>query len=464
MVWMTLDRTLPTTLTRQVFNQLQTKIFSGELVAGSPLPSTRQLAGHLHVSRNVILEAYDQLMAEGYLESKQGSGTYVAEGLLLEQSSIPEQSILTEESISKSSNENQISFRSGIPALDLFPRKIWSQLTQQVLVEAPSDSFGYGSPEGRYELRSAIAQYVLRTRGVRCEPNQLVITSGATQGITLVAKLLVKPGEDFMIEDPITNDIQTIFRSHGANLVPLPVDEHGIDTSLMTQGHHHGSVYVTPSHQYPLGAVLPIQRKVQLIENARQTGNYIIEDDYDSEFRYEGSPIRSLQGLDPNVVIYLGTFSKILSPALRIGYMVLPRPLIEQCRSLKWFSDLHTPSMEQLTLARFIEERHLERHIHRMKKVYKQRRDIVKQTLKSHFGEEVRVTGDTTGLHLIAEFKHIRFTEEVLDRIHHADVLLQPVEMHANRKGNHVHRIILGFGHLSSAEIEEGIRRLRSIL
>ncbi|SHE10724.1 HTH-type transcriptional regulatory protein gabR [Chlamydia abortus] len=464
MVWVAVDRRLNTPLTKQIFHQLQSKILNGDLKAGQALPSTRQLAAELQVSRNVVLEVYEQLMAEGYLEARQGSGTFVAEGALLKHP-------LTFESLPDSikhtgtkMTEDIVNFRSGIPALELFPRKHWARLAQQVLSDTPGRNFGYGSPEGRYELRSAIAKYLYRTRGVRCHPDQLVITSGATQAITLVAKLLVKPGDHIMIEDPITNDIQTIFTSCGARLIPLPVDHSGIAADRLVTGAYHGSVYVTPSHQYPLGSILPIQRRVQLIEYARNTGSYIVEDDYDSEFRYEGPPIHSLQSLDPSVVIYIGTFSKILSPALRIGYLILPYPLVERCRMLKWFSDLHTPSLEQLILARFIEEGFLERHIRQMKKVYKQRRNFLRKVLGQCFGDSVQVTGDSTGLHLIAEFTGIRFTNEVLEQMLGAGVSVHGVEMHAIQKGRHENRIILGYGNLEEQQIEKGISRIKHVL
>ncbi|TLS52708.1 PLP-dependent aminotransferase family protein [Paenibacillus antri] len=461
MVWISIDRSRKTSLKEQIISQLRASILNGERKAGEPLPSTRQLALDLQVSRNILLEAYDQLTAEGYLEGKRGRGTFVAEGALLARSETPAAPIAP---LVETKKPDIINFRSGVPALDLFPRRKWSQLAQQVLAYTPSRDFGYDSPEGRFELRSAIAKYVYRVRGVRCSPEQVLITSGATQAITLVAKLCARTGEPFVLEDPITNDIQTIFAAHGARLVPLPVDEAGIDPSELTRGGDCGSVYVTPSHQYPLGSILPIQRRVQLIEYARRTSNYIIEDDYDSEFRYEGDPIPSLQGLDPNVVIYLGTFSKILSPALRIGYMILPLPLIERCRQLKWFSDLHTPSLEQLILARFLEEGHLERHIRQMKKVYKRRRDAVRGLFTRTFEDDVRISGDSTGLHLIAEFVDTEFTDSIIRRLYDAGVFVQPVRIHSADGRGHGNKLIIGYGNLQEQELAEGIDRIRSVL
>ncbi|HZG55373.1 PLP-dependent aminotransferase family protein [Paenibacillus sp.] len=460
MVWVTIDRASKTALKEQLITQLRANILNGELAAGSSLPSTRQLALDLRVSRNVVLEAYEQLTAEGFLEGRHGAGTFVAEGAILREPAaapIPAARDIPPK-------KDVVSFRSGIPALDLFPRRKWSQLAQQVLQRSPDGTFGYGSPEGRHELRHAIAAYLYRVRGVRCDPDQLLITSGATQAITLAAKLCVRPGKPFVVEDPITNDIQTILASHGARLFPLPVDDAGLDTSELRRGVDRGSVYVTPSHQYPMGSVLPIQRRIHLIEYARSTGNFIVEDDYDSEFRYEGDPIPALQGLDPNVVIYIGTFSKILSPALRIGYMVLPTPFIERGRQLKWFSDLHTPSLEQLILARFLEEGHLERHIRKMKKVYKRKRDLVRDHFQAQFGDSVRIAGDSTGLHLIAEFPDVSFTAEVLNRMTDAGVSAQPVSIHAADRVQHANRLIIGFGNLQERDIARGVERMKLAL
>ena len=463
MVWITIDRSSKSPLKEQIIGQLRTQILTGGLQAGEPLPSTRQLAVELQVSRNILLEAYEQLTAEGYLEGRTGTGTFVAQGAVLAPFD-PRQPSSAPKDANDRPREDRISFRSGIPALDRFPRRKWAQLAHEVISYTPDRNFGYDSPEGRPELRSAIAKYVYRVRGVRCRPDQVVITSGATQAITLAARVCAGPGEPIILEDPITNDIQTIFASHGSRLVPLPVDDSGIDTSQLALGTLRGSVYVTPSHQYPLGSILPIPRRVQLIEYARRTGSYIIEDDYDSEFRYEGDPIPSLQGLDPNVVVYLGTFSKILSPALRMGYMILPDPLIERCRRLKWFSDLHTPSLEQLTLARFVEDGHLERHIRKMKKLYKRKRDFVRERLKEAFGDRVVISGDSTGLHLIAEFPDTAFTEATLNRLLEAGVYAQPVSVHAFDSARHANRLIIGFGHLEEREIALGVERIQGVL
>ncbi|EEK81162.1 Transcriptional regulator, GntR [Bacillus cereus ATCC 4342] len=464
MLWIPIDRSLDISLIRQVYYQIRERILNGELQSGEKLPSTRELSSELNVSRNVILEAYDQLFSEGFLVARQGAGTFIAEGTYLEQrkKSTLIDSISWCEEINKDSNI--INFRSGIPALDLFPRKRWVNLSHTIWNEAPPSMFGYDIPEGRPELRKALSRYLLKTRGVFCHPEQLVITSGATQALTLVSKLLLSTGDEVIIEDPITNDIQKIFKNSGAFLYPIPVDNNGMDTSLLPVNKNPKFIFITPSHQFPLGGTLPIQRRVQLINYSRKTNCYLIEDDYDSEFRYEGSPVSSLQGLDPERVIYIGSFSKILSPALRMGYLVLPSHLIEKCRKVKWFSDLHTPSLNQLVLAKFITEDHLERHIMKMKKLYKNRRNFLIQQLKLAFSNKINIFGYSTGLHLIVEFNQVQFTKELLEEIQQLGVKVYSVEDHAIKKGKHHNQIIIGYGHLTTEEIKEGVNRLQRAL
>ncbi|WP_406654073.1 PLP-dependent aminotransferase family protein [Bacillus cereus] len=465
MLWIPIDRSLDISLIRQVYHQIREQILNGELQSGEKLPATRELSSELGVSRNVILEAYDQLFSEGFLVTRQGAGTFIAEGAYLEQrkkSTLIDSLHWCEETNKES---NIINFRSGIPALDLFPRKGWAKLSHTIWNETHPSTFGYDIPQGRPELRKVLSRYLLKTRGVFCHPEQLVITSGATQALTLVSKLLLSSGDEVLIEDPITNDIQTIFKNSGAFLSPIPVDDNGMNTSLLPANKNPKFIFITPSHQFPLGGTLPIQRRVQLVNYSRKTNCYLIEDDYDSEFRYEGSPVSSLQGLDPERVIYIGSFSKILSPSLRMGYLVLPSHLVEKCRRVKWFSDLHTPSLNQLILANFIAEGYLERHIMKMKKIYKNRRDFLIQQLQSAFSNTINIFGYSTGLHLIVKFNQVQFTKELLEKIQQLGVKVYPVEDHAIEKGKHHNRIIIGYGHLTTEEIKEGVSRLqRAIL
>jgi GntR family transcriptional regulator/MocR family aminotransferase len=464
MLWIAVDRAQATTLIKQIYDQIRLSIVRGDLRAGEQLPSTRQLARDLHVSRIVIVEVYDQLLAEGYIESRPGSGTYVAEGVYLEgvqgEHFVPAHATPDD----KPQSRDIIDFRSGVPALDCFPRRLWGQLGSQVCAELPALAFGYGPPEGCAELRRALTRYLVKARGVRCHPDQIMITSGAAQAFSLLARLLSVSGDEVIIEDPVTYEVPSIFAGAGLALQPIPVDENGMRTELLPSKGRRAFVFVTPSHQFPLGGILSIQRRIQLIQFARATDCYIAEDDYDSEFRYTGTPVSSLQELAPERVIYIGTLSKCLSPALRLGYMVLPEPLIEPCRRLKRLSDIHSPALEQYTLARFIDEGYLERHIMKMKKIYRRRRETLIAALTTHFPRDVHISGDATGLHLIAEFHGRTFTDQTLADLEDAGVRFYPVELHAIRKGCHQSKAILGYGNLTQDEIEEGVRRARTVL
>lgn len=445
---------------KQIYQYVRDQILCGALQVGEKLPSTRGLANHLGVSRNTILDAYEQLIAEGFLITSKGAGTFIAEGTFLERRQKQEIN-LTKQS---KQDTDVIDFRSGIPDLTLFPRKDWAKLSQETWNDAEALTFGYDQPEGRLELREVLSSYLFKTRGVSCRPEQIIITSGATQALTLIAKLLLSPDDHVVIEDPITTDIQTIFQTTGASLYPIHVDEKGINTALLPKHLRPEFVFITPSHQFPLGSTLPIQRRIELIEYVRQKNSYIVEDDYDSEFRFEGLPISSLQGLEEERVIYIGSFSKILSPALRIGYVILPYDLIDHGRELKWFSDLHTPSIDQLVLARFIEGGYLERHILKMKKLYKRRRDVLMEELNKYFSEEITFLGYTTGLHLVVEWKDITFSEQILKRLEEHHVKMYLVEDHSIIKGKHCNRLIIGYGHLHSETIIEGVKRLKDAL
>jgi GntR family transcriptional regulator/MocR family aminotransferase len=313
------------------------------------------------------------------------------------------------------------------------------------------------------ELRREIANYLYKTRGIQCDPDQLFITSGATQALSLTARLLYSPECFAAVEDPLNDGMRQIFTYAGYNLFPVPVDGFGISVDQLPE-ERPVFLYTTPSHQFPLGGLLPIKRRIALIEYARTMNCYIIEDDYDSEFRYSGQPVSSLLELAPDRVIYIGSFSKILAPALRLGFVILPRELVKPYRSLKRVSDVHTSLWEQLALTRLIETGGLERHIAGLRKLYSQRRNSMINALEEHFPGEVQILGDATGLHLIAEFAEHRFTEALLERIKTFGVKVYSVERHAIQKGDHLHQLILGYSHLEEDRIQEGIRRLSKAL
>jgi len=264
--------------------------------------------------------------------------------------------------------------------------------------------------------------------------------------------------------DVSNQNVKKIFSFHTDRITPIEADSEGIRTELFPQGRSPALVFVTPSHQFPLGGVLSIQRRLELIRYAGKTGCYIVEDDYDSEFRYKGLPVSSLQELDNERVIYIGTFSKTLFPSVRLGYIVLPEPLVEQCRELKRLGDHHTNSLNQLTLMRFIENGELERHITRMKKIYRKRRDRLIECINEYFPDKVRIMGETAGMHIVAEFSDMEFSPELMKSIEGAGLKIFPVEEHAVIKGKHRNQIILGYAHLNNTDIRKGILRLKEVL
>ena len=460
MAWVPINRNSGVPLIRQVYGQFRAGILSGALAAGQRLPSTRSLAEELSVSRNVVLEAYEQLMAEGFIAGRHGSGTYVAAGAGL----LGADGLMQPDEEPTADTPKLIDFRTGVPAVGLVPRKKLARIFHAVCLDAPSSVWGYAAPEGCRELRQALSRYLFRTRGVICSPGHIIVTTGASQGVSLCAKLLTAPGDEVLVEDPLHHDLHRILTAHGAALRPVPADEHGLDTGQIPADARPRLIYLTPSHQFPLGGILPIQRRIDLIRLAEKSGAIIIEDDYDSEFRFRGQPVSALQGLSPAQVIYAGTFSKILSPALRLGFLVVPDALLHACRALKFLSDRHSPVLEQLVLARFIDDGHLESHITKMKRLYRQRQNTLCRCLTAAFGDAVTTSGTSTGLHLIAAFARVTFDDTLVARLEAAGVKVYPVETHACRKNVHHDKLILGYSNLSEPELTAGVDILKQVL
>lgn len=463
--WITIDKNGAAPMIRQLYSQIREAILSGLLSSGSRLPSSRDLAKQLQISRNVVLEAYDLLYAEGFLDAKHGAGTYVAEGAAFtrtrETAAPPEVETVT---MGYDCPPEIVNFRAGTPNLKLFPKKLWLRLQKEALMMPSEEMLAYGHPEGRRELREAICEYVVTRREVNCHPDQIVITAGTTQAIGIACHLLLGERRDVVLEDPITRDIQLIVGNHGGIIHPVPVDSEGLRTAELPVSLAPAFVYVTPSHQFPIGGTLPIQRRIELLNYADRTGAYLIEDDYDSEFRFDGPPLSSLHGLHPERVVYIGTFSKTLCPAIRIGYLVLPARLIGRGRNKKWQSDLHNEVTSQLTLARFIAGGYYLNHVGKMRKHYLQRRNDVIRELNEQFGDRVEVLGSATGLHLVARFRGCRFNPGFLEEVAAAGARFYPVEPHAIRLGRHEDKLLIGYGNLSREAIVEGIGILAKYL
>lgn len=270
----------------------------------------------------------------------------------------------------------------------------------------------------------------------------------------------MEEGDCVAVEDPVTDEMRTIFVKAGAEVEPIKADRNGIQPNELPTKRKPSFVFVIPSHQFPLGAVLPIQRRIQIVEYVRKMDSYIVEDDYDSEFTYEGTAVYSMQGLDPERVIYVGTFSKILSPALRIGYVILPKHLIDRFKELKWFSDRHTATLEQQVMARFIDEGHLDQHVRRMKRIYEKRRRALVAALDRTF-QTLEIIGQAAGMHAVVEWEDLVVDESFVNHCKQNGVIVYPVEYYALKKGHHRKQMVLGYGSLTEEEIDEGVRRLQ---
>ncbi len=463
MLWITIDKESKTPMIRQIYSRIRERILSGKLLPSARLPSSRELAGQLLVSRNVVLEAYDLLYAEGFLESKRGAGTFVAAGTAFTISKQIQAPTVDKVTMGYDFQDGIINFRAGTPNLKMFPKKLWLKMLKNVFNGSTHEVLAYGHPEGRLELREAICDYVVRQREVICHPDQIVITAGTTQAIGIACHLLLHERKDVVLENPITNDIQLITQAQGAMLHPISVDNEGMQTDTLPQQLNPAFIYVTPSHQFPIGGTLPIQRRIDLLNFARQKNCYILEDDYDSEFRFDGPPLSSLHGLCPDRVIYIGTFSKTLCPAIRIGYMILPPELINRGRNRKWHSDLHNEVCSQLALAGFIREGFYLRHVVRMRKHYKVIRRAVTEALSDHFGDDVQILGSATGLHLTIQFKESFFSSSFFDKVEKAGVRVYPVADHAVGLNEHRDKILIGYGNLTVDEAWSGIEILSRI-
>jgi GntR family transcriptional regulator/MocR family aminotransferase len=478
-----LNNTSDIPLHRQLYNELRQAILSGRLQCTQRMPSSRALAKALAISRTTVLLSYEQLISEGYLRTVPASGTFVAcdlpDQLLQSPVSQPVAStpqplielssygatLATVESPVLSESGSVIHFNyCGKPALGEFPIPVWKRLFSRAcslgaeMLDYPCDPLGYKP------LREAISRYLFQSRAVQCNPDQVIIVSGSQQALDLLARLLLDRSDRIVIEDPGYVEARRVFQAQGAEVIPVPVDEAGIVIeSLSTSAPPVKLIYVTPSHQYPTGVVLSLARRLALLAWSQQSGAMILEDDYDSEFRYDERSIPALQGLTvSNSVIYIGTFSKVLFPSLRMGYMVVPQQLAPIVGQAKWLSDRQSPLLEQHALADFINEGHLENHVRRMKMLYAQRRQTLTQAIHQQLGNQATIMGDNAGLNMMVQFHTHLSDEEITKR-----ALQRGVQMHSIRrdciKADSRGKFLLGYANLTPETIEEGVSRLAKV-
>ena len=472
-----LDREKVEPLQRQLYYLIREAILARRVPPGRKLPSTRQLAGELTLGRNTVAAAFDQLAAEGYLVSRVGAGSFVADTLpdhYLEAGLAPviaspkpprlsarAQTLLASPDLGLGYASG--AFVPGLPELEQFPHQDWQRLLSKHWRTPKASELAYGHGGGHRLLKEAIAEYLAVSRSVRCRPEQVLVTAGAQQGMDLALRLVTDPGDAVVLEDPGYLGARAVMQGNGLNLLPVPVDSEGLDLDGIPWSANPRLVYVTPSHQYPSAVVMSLARRRALLALAAHHDSYILEDDYDSEFRYTGAPLASLQGLDGDGrVLYLGTFSKTLFPALRLGYLVVPEALVEPATRL--LSRLHREGNypTQAALADFIREGRLTAHIRRMRVLYAERQEALRSAWSEYIGEDLPLSGGDAGMHLTARLP-AGLDDRALSRSAYARGLtVRPLSIYginATPQG-----LVLGYAGIPEAELRRGTALLASII
>jgi GntR family transcriptional regulator/MocR family aminotransferase len=478
-VTLSLDPHSSLTLQRQLYDGLRTAILAGRLRPGRRLPSTRSLADDLAVSRNTVAAAFGQLIAEGYAEARVGAGTTVARTLPEDLRNVTAGLVLPDARFSPriSRRGGVLSgarvtagfttlrpFRPGWPALDQVPLELWWRLAARTGRRIGRSLLGYGDLGGYPPLRKAIAEYLAVSRGVRCTEEQVIVTSGSQQGLFVASQVLLDPGDRVWIEDPAYPGMRSALQAAGARLVPIPVDLEGIDVRFAATRAAARLVAVAPSHQYPLGVTMTLARRLELLRVARRMRAWVLEDDYDSEFRYSSRPIAALQGLDHDGrVIYLGTFSKTLFPSLRLGYAVVPVELIGTFTAARSVLDIHSPLFEQAVLTEFITGGYFERHLRRMRSVYEERQQTLVAEAERYLSGLLELTPARAGLQCVGWLAPDLDERAVTRAAAAHDVEVTPISAFAVRRLARS-GLMLSFGAFEPNQIRAGVRRLAEAL
>jgi GntR family transcriptional regulator/MocR family aminotransferase len=433
----------------QLEDRLRELVRDGTLAAGSQMPSSRAMAADLGVSRRLVVDAYTQLLAEGYLVARRGAGTFVAAAGSSEGAA----------PAAKSSGRAQFDFFPGAPDLSAFPRALWLRATREVLATAPDTAFAYPDARGAPELRNALCSYLRRVRGVVVEPEAIVVCGGATQGLALLARALLAQGVGAIdVEDPGLPPHRAVLAYAGMQVHGARVDEQGLDIGSLRSS----VVLSTPAHQCPTGVVLSPERRGELVRWARE-GGYVIEDDYDAEFRYDRAPLGALQGLAPDRVIYLGTVSKTLAPGLRLGWLVVPPSLIEAVAQAKALDDLGCSAIEQMVLARLLETAAYDRHLRKARRRNRARRDALIEAVAREL-PRAEVSGISAGLHALVRLPRAVEMHALLAAAAGRSLGIYPLELHRIEPPAQVAALVMGYANLSEPAIGEGVRRLAEVL
>lgn len=450
----------------QLYRYLKNEIQSDTIPPHSKLPSQRKLAEHLSLSRNTVNAAYQQLLAEGYIRSEERKGLFVEDikhELYLDKNINAINAEILDTSCKNS--EHQLSeifydFKYGEIDLKHFPFKLWSQLTMKSIFAEQGQLLLYGDPQGDLDLRKQITKYLFESRGVKCSEHQIIIGAGTQYLMSMLCKIIGKE-YTYGMEDPGYNRVRIVLKEYGKAVQPIPLDNYGVDIKALTSSEVR-AVFVTPAHQFPLGIVMPLQRRLELIQWAKDTEGYIIEDDYDSEFRYEGKPIPALQSLDQyEKVIYMGTFAKSLIPSLDFSYMVLPSPLLAKYHD-KYIGYKQTVSRQhQYTLKLFMESEQWARHLNKVRNVYKKRHNALITSIKASMNNQVRIMGLGAGLHIVLETRNDMSEQELIEAAKQNGVLVYPVSTFYEQIPAHKNpQVLLGFAGLDEKKIQEGVKLL----
>jgi GntR family transcriptional regulator/MocR family aminotransferase len=482
-VWLSLDAPSDVPIYRQLYDGLRSGILAGSLSAGTRLPSTRTLATELGVSRTTVVTAFENLLAEGYLEGRVGSGTYVAgslpEELLgvraepaeprppLSGRGLSRRGVLLAATPTTAVRDvgTPRAFRPGVPALEEFPYGVWRRISGNVWRRPSGELLGYGDPAGYWPLRREISAHLATTRAVRCDSEQVIVVSGSQQALDLASRVLLDPGDPVWVEDPGYMGARSALSGSGAHLVPVPVDDEGLVVAFgMEREPGARLACVTPSHQYPLGVTMSLARRLELLGWAGRCGAWVIEDDYDSEYRYTGRPLEALQGLDTEGrVVYMGTFSKVLFPALRLGYLVVPPDLVDAFTAARELADRHPPTAEQAVLAEFIAAGHFGRHLRRMRALYAVRQEALVEEISQQLSGLLDASPAESGMHLVGWLPEGADDKKASHRAAQRGVEAPPISLyrtHEHGRGG----LMLGYAAVDEAQTRHGVRRLAKAL
>jgi GntR family transcriptional regulator/MocR family aminotransferase len=451
-----------TTLTRWLYDELRRAMLSGRLKRGMRLPATRDFAVQHGVSRRVVVNVFEQLQTEGYLVSRVGSGTRVSDRLpedLLEFA--PSQAAArrtASPAIRQEWTRPARPLRPIEPALSEFPMELWARIAARRLRRASSSLLAGGGVQGYGPLREAIADYLGTSRGVDCMPDEIVIVSGVQQGLDLLARFLVKRGDPVWIEDPAYTGAAAAFRNAGARLVPVPVDADGLDPAKALRAcPRPRAVYVTPAHQFPLGVTMSLERRLALLAAARRSGARVIEDDYDSEFRFSGRPVPALRGLDRSeAVILAGSFNKVLFPSLRLGYLVLPQSLMDRFLAFRYQADAYPPTHLEAVLCDFIVEGHFGRHLRRMRELYGARLGALRDSVGRYLQGAVELPDIQAGLNSPAYLLRGMKSNDAAARAARCGVEVLSLDRFVLRRRD-IQGVLVGFAAFTDAEIRKAV-------